>query len=143
MTHSFPTRRSSDLPKRPKWNGWKGRRRFDGRIESSLTQRREEKWPKGRFPDNLTQRHREVGCVRDVAFSLLGERLAGLCPALFSQRWGGCATSHCWRAPFVSLCEILFFAPLRLCVRFSKFQQRDCEDPKTQTIGRACGGESV
>src|SRR3546814_9439924 len=88
MTHSFPTRRSSDLPKRPKWNGWKGRRRFDGRIESSLTQRREEKWPKGRFPDNLTQRHKEVGCVRDVAFSLLGERLAGLCPALFSQRWG-------------------------------------------------------
>src|SRR3546814_4632015 len=66
--------RRNGRPKRPKWNGWKGRRRFDGRIESSLTQRREEKWPKGRFPDNLTQRHKEVGCVRDVAFSLLGER---------------------------------------------------------------------
>src|SRR3546814_3926310 len=78
---------------RSKWNGWKGRRRFDGRIESSLTQRREEKWPKGRFPDNLTQRHKEVGCVGDVAFSLLGERQAGLCPALFSHLCGGCATS--------------------------------------------------
>src|SRR3546814_12506592 len=53
--------RRNGRPKRPKWNGWKGRRRFDGRTESSLTQRREEKWPKGRVPDNPTQRHKEDG----------------------------------------------------------------------------------